>query len=216
MLGTDLTWAHGTTRNLPLAFMSLDPDTASAFVDMARAMLGASVTDAAWRSIMRRSESTMRDRVLEMSTRKPLRGDRVRLFSAAGKARTFAELAAGRTTMVAFGANLLRTASPVNLAAMERLSAALATDNARLVVIALHARTADVPKATRERGLALDVFFDEYHDADRAFSAYGVPLYFVVDRAGTIRFSYSDVGELHAGTGARVREAIRAATPVSR
>ena len=47
--------------------------------------------------------------------------------------------------------------------------------------------TGDMPEAIRKRRLAIDVYFDEYHEADRAFDAYGFPIYCVVDAHGTIR-----------------------------
>jgi hypothetical protein len=116
----------------------------------------------------------------------------------AGDERTFADLAGSHITVVAFGADLRGRGSPVDLRAMERLSSDIAVHDARVVVIALHRRTADAQEMLRRRGHSIDVFFDPYHEADRAFSAYGFPLYFVVDASGAIRFSYSDVEQLRA------------------
>jgi hypothetical protein len=40
------------------------------------------------------------------------------------------------------------------------------------------------------------VAFDLEHDAVRAFEAYGIPMYFVVDADGDLRFAYSSLDEL--------------------
>jgi hypothetical protein len=189
-----------------LALVAADPVTAATFNDSARAMLGSAVTDAQWSLHRREATTTMHVRVLALSIHQPMRGDRVRFLTPSGERRTFAQLADGHITVVAFGADLQRSGSPVDLHAMQRLSTALATDNARLVVIALHPRTPGMPEALRQRGLSIDVYFDEYHEADRAFNAYGFPIYCVVDARGTIRFSYSDVEQLRVQVRALAQE----------
>jgi hypothetical protein len=181
-----------------LALVAADPSTPSPFSDSARTVLGRAVSDAAWSQQVADATTTMYSRVLARSIRKPLRGDRVRFLTPGGEGRTFAQLADGHITAVAFGADLQHTGSPVDLHAMQRLSVSLAEDSARLVVIALHPRTERMPEAIQQRKLSIDVYFDEYHDADRAFDAYGFPIYCVVDARGAIRFSYSDVGQLRA------------------
>jgi len=189
-----------------LALVAADPVTAAPFADSARAMLGRNVTDAQWARSLSEGTTTMQSRVLALSTHQPMRSDRVRLLTPSGEKRTFAQLADGHVTVVAFGADLQRTGSPVDLHEMQRLSATLAEDGARLVVIALHPRTQGMPEAIRQRRLSIDVYFDEYHEADRAFNAYGFPIYCVVDARGTIRFSYSDVNQLRAQVRALAQE----------
>jgi hypothetical protein len=181
-----------------LALVAADPSTPPPFADSARTMLGRAMSDAVWSREVVAATTTMYARVLARSTHRPLRGDRVRLLAPGGERRTFAQLADGHITVVAFGADLQHSGSPVDLHAMQRLSTALSRDDARLVVIALHPRTERMPDAMRQRRLSFDVYFDEYHDADRAFDAYGFPIYCVVDARGTIRFTYSDVNQLLA------------------
>lgn len=189
-----------------LALVAADPSTPPAFADSARTMLGRAVSDAAWSQQVAAATTTMYARVLARSTHRPLRGDRVRLLTPGGERRTFAQLADGHITVVAFGADLQHNGSPVDLHAMQRLSSKLADDDARLVVIALHPRTERMPDAIRQRRLTFDVYFDEYHDADRAFDAYGFPIYCVVDAHGTIRFTYSDVNQLRTQVRALAQE----------
>ncbi len=189
-----------------LALVAADPSTPPAFADSARTMLGRVMSDAAWSQQVAEATTTMYSRVLSRSTHRPLRGDRVRLLAPGGERRTFAQLADGHITVVAFGADLQRAGSPVDLHAMQRLSATLARDDARLVVIALHPRTDRMPEAIRQRKLSIEVYFGEYHYTDRAFDAYGFPIYCVVDARGTIRFTYSDVNQLRAQVRALAQE----------
>ena len=189
-----------------LALVAADPVTAAAFTDSARAMLGRTVSHAQWTQSLAEATTTMHSRVLALSIHHPMRGDRVRLMTPGGEKRTFAQLADGHVTVVAFGADLQRAGSPVDLHAMQRLSATLAEDGARLVVIALHPRTPGMPEAIRARRLSIDVYFDEYHEAERAFDAYGFPIYCVVDARGIIRYSYSGVDQLRVQVRALAQE----------
>ncbi|MDQ2664977.1 MAG: hypothetical protein M3Z05_03105 [Gemmatimonadota bacterium] len=189
-----------------LALVAADPTTSATFTDSARVLLGRTVSDSAWSRHVAEATQTMQARVLALSTHRPMRGDRIRLLTSTGERRTFAQLADGHVTVVAFGADLQQAGSPVDLHEMQRLSATLAKDNARLVVIALHPRTAGMPEAIRQRHLSIDVYFDEYHEANRAFDAYGFPIYCVVDARGTIRFTYSEVSQLLAQVRALEQE----------
>jgi hypothetical protein len=189
-----------------LALVAADPATPETFNDSARSTLGRAVSDAQWSVHRKDATTTMHSRVLALSIHHPLRGDRVRLLTPSGEKRTFAQLADGHITVVAFGADLQRKGSPVDLHEMQRLSVALAEDDARLVVIALHPRTPGMPEALRQRKLSIDVYFDEQHEADRAFNAYGFPIYCVVDARGAIRFSYSDVEQLRVQVRALAQE----------
>ena len=201
-----LTVGDTTGATSSLALVAADPATAAAFTDSARAMLGRTVSDSAWSHHVAEATKTMHARVLALSSHRPMRGDQIRLLTPSGERRTFAELADGHITVVAFGADLEHTGSPVDLHAMQQLAATLAEDSARLVVIALHPRTDGMPEAIRKRQLSTNVYFDEYHDADRAFDAYGFPIYCVVDARGTIRFTYSDVNQLRAQVRALAQE----------
>ena len=202
----DLSAGDTTDARQMLAFVALDPTTPPVFTDSARTMLGASVTDVMWRATVQASEKSMYERVLATSTRKPLRGDRVRLLTSAGEPRTFAALADGHVTVVAFGVELRRPRSPVDADQMQHLSRRLTAQGARLVAIGLGARGPDMPALVRKRGLSFEVYFDEYRDADRAFGAFGFPIYFVVDASGTIRFAYSEPKQLLVQATALGRE----------
>ncbi len=179
-----------------LALVALDPGAAHTFTDSARAMLGHSVSDATWRATVTQSDSIMRERVLATSVRKQLRGDRIRMLTSAGEERTFAQLAAGHITVVAFGVDVRRDRSPVDRDETQRLASYLASQGARLVAVSLEPYAPDVPALMRKHAIPFEVYFDEHHEANRAFDAYGFPIYFVVDAAGVIRFEYSEVRDL--------------------
>jgi len=152
------------------------------------------------------AQETMRERILATAARTPLHGDRVHLRLATGETRTFAQLAAGHVTVVAFGADLEHKGSPVNLAAMQGLATSLAAQGARVVVIALHPWRPGMVDSVRARKVPVDVVFDDHHEAERAFDAYGFPIFCVVDASGTIRFTYSQMGELRAQVAALTHE----------
>lgn len=180
------------------ALVAADPGVAVSFVDSARTRLGANVSSAEWQRALSESRVELRKRILATSVHTPLRGERVHLRSASGATETFAQLSAGHVTVVAFGADLNYKASVVNLAEMQSLAADIGAQHARVVVIALHPWSAGMLDSLRVRHTPIDVRFDDAHEADRAFSAYGFPIYYVVDASGTIRFAYSRVRDLRA------------------
>jgi|GEM_PF-4270352 len=188
------------------ALVAVDPETPAAFADSARARLGAHASVAAWKGMIVQAQETMRERILATAARTPLHGDRVHLRLATGETRTFAQLAAGHVTVVAFGADLEHKGSPVNLAAMQGLATSLAAQGARVVVIALHPWRPGMVDSVRARKVPVDVVFDDHHEAERAFDAYGFPIFCVVDASGTIRFTYSQMGELRAQVAALTHE----------
>ncbi|MEP7001828.1 MAG: hypothetical protein ABI969_15175, partial [bacterium] len=189
-----------------LALVAVDPETSPAFVDSAQARLGARGIGAGWLNMLTHSRVTMRERILSTASRTPLRGDRVRLRLATGETRTFAQLADGHVTVVAFGADLERKGSPVDLAMMQKLASSVAEQNARVLLIALHPWRAGMVDSLRVRNASVDVVFDDRHEAERAFDAYGFPIYCVVDATGTIRFSYSRLTELRAQVATLAQE----------
>ena len=189
-----------------LALIAVDPETSAAFADSARARLGAHAAGAAWKGMIAQAHVTMRERILATATRTPLHGDHVNLRVAAGETRTFAQLTAGHVTVVAFGADLEHKGSPVNLAAMQRLASSLSTQGARVVVIALHPWRPGMLDSLRVRHASIAVVFDDHHEAERAFDAYGFPIFCVVDASGTIRFRYSQMSELRAQVATLTRE----------
>ena len=190
-----------------LALVAADPETPLAFADSARARLGTYASGVAWKGMISQAQATMRERILATAARTPLYGDRVNLRLATGEARTFAQLTAGHVTVVAFGADLEHKGSPVNLAAMQSLASSLATQGARVVVIALHPWRPGMLDSLRVRHAPIAVVFDDHREAERAFDAYGFPIFCVVDASGTIRFRYSQLSELRAQVATLTHEA---------
>ena len=189
-----------------LALVAVDPETPPAFADSARARLGTYGRGASWSAMLAQGQVTMRERILATATRTPLRADRVHLRMATGEARTLAQLADGHVTVVAFGADLEHKGSPVNLAAMQGLASSLAQQGARVVLIALHPWRPGMVDSLRVRNANIGIVFDDQHEADRAFDAYGFPIFCVVDASGTIRFRYSQMSALRAQVAALTHE----------
>jgi peroxiredoxin len=179
-----------------LALVSLDPQTAPAFQDSARAMLGFGPLDSRWRAARDSAAPVLRERVLGRSIRRSLRGRDVMLTSPDGTRHSFMELAGGRITVVAFGFELARPGL-VDADTMQHLAARLARWNAQVLAIDVYEpRPDEASTIVRRRGLIYPVAFDLEHDAVRAFEAYGIPMYFVVDADGDLRFAYSSLDEL--------------------
>jgi peroxiredoxin len=179
-----------------LALVSLDPQTSPVFPDSAREMLGFRALDARWRAALDRASPVLRERVLGRSIRRSLRGRDITLTGPDGTRHSFTELAGGRIAVVAFGFEFARPGL-VDADAMQQLAARLAQWNAQVLAIDVdEPRTAKAAALVRHRGLTYPVAFDLEHDAMRAFEAYGIPMYFVVDADGNLRFAYSSVDEL--------------------
>jgi hypothetical protein len=158
--------------------------------------LGLTVTDPRWMSARAEAPGLMRERVLATATRRPLPLDSVRLTDAAGRSRSLKEIAGGHVTIVAFGLDL-RVGSPVNVANMNRIAAKLGPD-VKVIAISITPRPANAEALVRARGIRFGAYFDPANDADRAFNAYGFPMYFVMDAAGDLRFAYSSPSQLLA------------------
>jgi peroxiredoxin len=189
--------AHDTTEAVQnLALVALDPQTSPVFADSARAMIGFHPLDARWSAALDAAAPVLRTRVLGTSIRRSLRGREITLTSPDGTRRSFAKLAGGRITVVAFGLELARPGL-VDANAMQRLAARLSQWNAQVLAIDVaEPRTPETVGLVQRRGLTYPIAFDLEHDAVRAFEAYGIPMYFVVDADGDLRFAYSRLDDV--------------------
>jgi peroxiredoxin len=179
-----------------LALVCLDPKTPSVFRDSARAVLGFAVLDPRWARALDAAAPILQERVLATSTRRSLRGRDITLTDLSGARQSFSELTSGKITVVAFGLELARKGL-VDADTMQQLSARLTQWNAQVLAIDVdEPRTPEMAVLVRRRGLTYPIAFDLQHDAVRAFEAYGIPLYFVVDADGDLRFAYSSLDEL--------------------
>jgi peroxiredoxin len=98
--------------------------------------------------------------------------------------------------VVAFGLELARPGL-VDANAMQRLAARLSQWNAQVLAIDVaEPRTPETVGLVQRRGLTYPIAFDLEHDAVRAFEAYGIPMYFVVDADGDLRFAYSRLDDV--------------------
>lgn len=193
----DASLQAGDTASAAQAFalVAADPVMPHGFADSALRRLGWRADDVRWDDAKRRAPDTLMARVLSGSVRQAIYGDSIGLRDARGRRQTFAEVAKGKVTVVAFGLTLTER-SPVDLAEMDALSKTLRKSDMKLVTIALYPRPTDAAAKLRALQIGFDVHFDDAHEAQRAFQAYGFPMYFVVDAAGDIRFANSEKNQL--------------------
>ena len=180
-----------------LALVAADPAMDGWTRDSAAQVMGTRVDSAAWSQLVESGRNEMRRRLLEvaMSRRIP---PGVRLEAAGNLTVPLDTLRRGRVTFVAFWSRYCGP-SKEELPALERVTARLRREGISVVTITTDERlTGGLQQFLKNEKLSFPVYADAWRDASRAFSQWGTPLYFVLDRDGIIRFAYRDLSRIPA------------------
>lgn len=172
---------------------AVDPETAPAFADSARAWVP-SVDDDAWRALLRSSRHEMIARVVDGSIQRRLPAS-LAMTDAEGARRDLVRDLAGRITAVVFWSRWCGPALEA-LPGIQRMADRLAADGAHLVLVVEDPPSAELRSFFEEQGVSLQILHDTRREAQAAFVNFGTPAYFVVDEEGRLRFEYGSLREL--------------------
>jgi hypothetical protein len=177
----------------PLARAAVDPITAPAFADSARARLGGRFDAAAWARETAAGRRELHAYLAEQDIRRPLRGE-VRLRRADGAEETFRPASAG-PTVVSFWSRFCPP-SVMQMGDLRTAARDLAARGVRVVTLTEEEPSPEFTAFLREKGYDFPVRLDVDGGASRAFDARGTPQHFVLDAAGRIRFESHGLEDL--------------------
>ena len=172
-----------------MARLAVDPGTSIAAADSlnkrAQAIVGATI----WQIELRTARTRMRNWYLETATRQTFPPGTA-LQDSAGRAVLLSAVSKGHPTVVMFWT----TECSFSVDALKSLNTARATlleRGVQLLVIAEQPRDSAALAALAQHGVKFATYFDANREATRVFQQWSTPSYYVLDAAGTLRFSNS-------------------------
>lgn len=180
----------GATRYLSM--VAADPNSSANFADSVRALYP-NVARNTWDSRMAEARNEMRERVLEAAINRSNDGG-ARVVTSAGQSITLDAARAGKPAVVTFWSRHCGP-SRFQMARLTRLAAEIGRHGGVLIAITHEEPSAELAAALAEMKVTIPVYHDRWAEAKRAFGQYATPEYHVLDAAGRLRFTRTNIDQ---------------------
>jgi thiol-disulfide isomerase/thioredoxin len=171
----------------------VDPGTPTPLKDSIRALIPRSAGN--WTVLVKNAANEMRQQVLERAAPRSLAGP-LRLMTRSGEVQRLADVVNGKVTVVMFWSPYCGfSLQPLHTLGV--LSQHLSAQGAQVVTIVDQPFSKDLDQTLRVwKAGDLSVWYDFRKDAQRAFTSFATPNYFVLDADGRVMFAHSKLEEL--------------------
>ena len=176
-----------------LSMVAADPNTSASFADSVRAR-HPSVARNTWDSLMAEARTQIRGRVLEAAISRSIDGG-ARLVTSTGQSITLDAARAGKPAVVTFWSRHCGP-SRFQMARLTKLAAEIERHGGVLIAITNEEPSAELAAALVEMKVTIPVYHDRWREAKRAFGQYATPEYHVLDAAGRLRFTRTNIDQV--------------------
>ena len=171
-----------------------DPGTPIALKDSIRSMAARS-GDENWAVLVSNAVREMRQSVLKRASPRSLSGP-LRLMARSGEVRRLPDVVNGKVTVVMFWSPYCGF-SLMPLHDLDVLNEGFVRQGAQIVTIVDQPFSNDLEQTLRvQKAGDLTVFYDFRKDANRAFTSFATPDYYVLDPSGQVMFAHSKLEDL--------------------